>query len=306
MLPSILGTRPPAANVSSWPLLWRRFGLQGSGLLLGALFTLLAAAPASADLMLYPTRIVFDKNQRAAQLELINNGQETATYRISLMNRRMSETGEFSTVDRPLPGEQFADALLRYSPRQVVLAPGAGQTIRILLRKPANLPAGEYRSHLQFDLVPEASTNSLDAQLGSGEKLTTGKVGVQLKALIGVSIPVIVRHGETAANVTLAGLELLKPVAGQAATLALVLKRSGNRSVYGDLIATFTPKGGAEQEVGKAGGVAVYTPNPLRRAKLALKPPTGLVLARGTLRVTFRDRPEAGGKLLAEAAIELP
>jgi len=304
MLPSIFGTRPPAANVSCWPLQWRRFGLQGSGLLLGALFMLLAAAPASADLMLFPTRIVFDKNQRAAQLELINNGQESSTYRISLVNRRMSETGEFSAVDSPLPGEQFADALLRYSPRQVVLAPGRSQTIRILLRKPANLAPGEYRSHLLFDLVPETgATSSLDAQ---APKLGSGEVGVQLKALIGVSIPVIVRHGDTAANVTLAGLELHKPVAGQAATLAFVLQRNGNRSVYGDLGATFTPQGGAAQEVGKAGGVAVYTPNPLRRVKLALQPPAGLVLARGTLRVTFRERPEAGGKLLAEAAIELP
>ena len=289
MLPSIFSTRSPAARLS--------------GLLLGA-WLLLAALPASADLMLYPTRIVFDQNQRAAQLDLINNGQERATYRISLVNRRMSEIGEFSAVDSPLPGEQFAGELLRYSPRQVVLPPGGGQTIRILLRKPADLPPGEYRSHLQFDRVPEVSAASnLDTQ---DPKLAAGEVGVQLKALIGVSIPVIVRHGETAASVTLAGLELLKPVAGQAAALAFVLQRSGNRSVYGDLGATFTPQGGAAQEVGKAGGVAVYTPNPLRRVKLELKPPDGLVLARGTLRVTFRDRPEAGGKLLAEAVLELP
>lgn len=304
MLLSIFDARPAAADVSCLPMPWSRFGLQGFGLLLGALFMLLAVSPASADLMLYPTRIMFDKNQRAAQLELINNGQERATYRISVVNRRMSETGEFSAADSPRPGEQFADELVRYSPRQVVLAPGAGQTVRLSLRKPADLPAGEYRSHLQFDRVPEASgAGSLDAQ---GAKPAAGEVGVQLKALIGVSIPVIVRHGETAADVKLTGLELLKPVAGQPATLALVLQRSGNRSVYGDLGAIFTPQGGAAQEVGKAGGVAVYTPNALRRVKLALQPPPGLVLARGSLRVTFRERPDAGGKLLAEAAIELP
>ncbi len=304
MLPSIFGPRPPAADVSCFPTPSTRFGLQGWALLLGALFMLLVAAPASADLMLYPTRIVFDKNQRAAQLELINNGQQSATYRINVVNRRMSETGEFSAVDSPLPGEQFADELLRYSPRQVMLAPGASQTIRISLRKPAELPAGEYRSHLQFDRVPEASgTSSIDVP---GQKPAAGEVGVQLKALIGVSIPAIVRHGETAASVTLSGLELLKPAAGQAPLLAVVLQRSGNRSVYGDLAATFTPQGGATQQVGKAGGVAVYTPNPLRRVKLELQPPAGLVLARGTLRLTYRERPEAGDKLLAEAAIELP
>lgn len=303
MLSPFFSTRTPATGVSCLPMPWRRIGLQGCCLLLGALFMLLAARPASADLMLYPTRIVLEKNQRAAQLELINNGQETATYRISLVNRRMSETGEFSAVDSPAPGEQFASELVRYSPRQVVLAPGVGQTVRISLRKPADLPAGEYRSHLQFDRLPDAKgSTSIDSQ----DRPAGNEIGVRLTALIGATIPVIVRHGETAANVTLAGLELLKPAAGQAATLALVIQRSGNRSVYGDLGATFTPQGGEPQEIGKAGGVAVYTPNPLRRVKLELKPPSRLALTRGTLRVTFRDRPDAGGKLLAEAALELP
>lgn len=303
MQPSIFNTHSPAANVPRCLPPWHRFTLPGCGLLLGALLLLLAAFPASADLMLAPTRIVFDKNQRAAQLDLINNGTETATYRISVVNRRMGEDGGFTAVDKPLPGEQFADGMLRYSPRQVVLAPGAGQAVRILLRKPADLAAGEYRSHLMFERIPEAKgASSIETQ----GKVGPDEIGIQLTALIGASIPVIVRQGETAAKVTLAGLELLKPAAGQAATLALVLQRSGNRSVYGDLGATFTPQGGGAQEVGKADGVAVYTPNPLRRVKLELKPPAGLVLARGTLRLTFRDRPEAGGKLLAEAAIELP
>jgi hypothetical protein len=56
--------------------------------------------------------------------------------------------------------------------------------------------------------------------------------------------------------------------------------------------------------VGKAGGLAVYTPNALRRVKLELK--SDLALTHGTLRLTFRERAESGGKLLAEAAIELP
>ena len=301
MFASIFGSRFRAAGFSRHFVPADRMTPKW-GWLLFAVLSVLPLRPAWADLMVAPTRIVFDKNQRAAQLDLINSGAETATYRISIVNRRMSETGEFSAIDSPGPGEQFAGELLRYSPRQVVLAPGIGQTVRLSLRKPADLPAGEYRSHLIFEKVAAAKgATSLETQTAPA-----GEVSVQLTMLVGVSIPVIVRHGETTADVKLTGLELLKPVAGQPATLALVLQRSGNRSVYGDLGAIFTPQGGAAQEVGKAGGVAVYTPNPLRRVRLALQPPPGLVLARGTLRVTFRERPEAGGKLLAEAAIDLP
>ncbi|HWH82478.1 MAG TPA: molecular chaperone, partial [Burkholderiaceae bacterium] len=245
---------------------------------------------------------VFEKNQRAAQIDLNNNGTETTTYRITLVNRRMSESGEFSLIDSPRPGEQFADDLIRYSPRQVVLLPGASQTVRISLRKPADLPAGEYRSHLQFDRVPDSGGASSIA----GAALAAGEVGVQLKLLVGASIPIIVRHGETAASVTLSGLELLQPVGNRVALASVVLQRSGNRSVYGDLGASFTPREGTAQEVGKAAGLAVYSPNPLRRVRLELKPPAGQSLARGTLHLSFRERPEAGGKLIAEAAIELP
>jgi P pilus assembly chaperone PapD len=274
----------------------------GSRLVL-ILLMLLPQHHALADLMLHPTRIVFEKNQRAAQLELINNGTESATYRISLVNRRMSETGEFSAIDNAAPGEQFADDLLRYSPRQVTLAPGVGQTVRIMLRKPSDLASGEYRSHLQFDKLPEAKgATSIETMGSQADK----DIGVVLNALIGASIPVIVRHGETAAIVTLSHLELLKPAADQAQVLSLQLNRSGNRSVYGDLSVSFTPQGGAEQVIAKVGGVALYSPNLLRRAKLALQPPSGLALARGTLRVMYRERPDAGGKSLAEATIALP
>jgi hypothetical protein len=82
--------------------------------------------------------------------------------------------------------------------------------------------------------------------------------------------------------------------------------RLGNRSVYGDLRVTFTPAGRAAVEVGRAFGVAVYVPNPMRRARLQLDPPPGVGLADGVLHVSFRERPEAGGGLLAEARLALP
>jgi hypothetical protein len=69
---------------------------------------------------------------------------------------------------------------------------------------------------------------------------------------------------------------------------------------------TFTPAGGAEAVVARAGGMSVYTPNPMRRALLPVTPPAGATLAHGTLHVTYRERPDAGGKLLAEASLDLP
>jgi P pilus assembly chaperone PapD len=269
--------------------------------ILGATLLLMLPLAARADLMLYPTRLVFDKNQRAMQVDLINNGAEAATYRISLVNRRMSDTGELREIDTPLPGELFASELVQFSPRQVTLQPGTSQTVRVMIRKPADLAAGEYRSHLHFQRMPEArGAASVEARPGDQG------IGIVLTALVGASIPVIVRHDATSASVALSNLEL-QPGAGAAPpALVLQFERSGNRSVYGDLAISFTPRGRAEQVVGRASGVAVYSPNTLRRARLVLQPAPGTVLAHGTLRVSYRDRPEGGGALLAEGELPVP
>jgi hypothetical protein len=269
---------------------------------LSALLFLLPASHAGAELMLYPTRVVFAGNQRAAQLELINNGSQGATYRISLVNRRMSETGAFTEIETPLPGEQFADDLLRYSPRQVTLEPGAGQAVRIMVRKPANLPTGEYRSHLLFAQQPEARDGSSIEARGSAAE---NEIAIKLTTLVGISIPVIVRHGNTDASVSLTQLDLQQPSAG-APTLGLQMERSGSQSVYGDLTVSLIPARGAEQVIARANGVAVYTPNLVRRARIALQWPNGQRLADGTLRVSYREQAEDGGELLAEAVLELP
>lgn len=266
------------------------------------LLSLLAGA-AHADLMLYPTRVVLEGQDRAAQVELINNGKEAATYRISLVNRRMTETGEIVPVDTPLPDERFADSMLRYSPRQVRLEPGEAQTIRLMTDPPAKLAQGEYRSHLQIDRLPLPSgQSSIETATLTKEKA----IGVQLRALIGASIPVIVREGNPAASVAIAGLALRQHEALGLPVLSMELQRSGSRSVYGDITVTFLPDKGQPQEVGRAGGVAVYTPNALRRASLILEPPAQGTLANGKLQVTYTQRPENGGKVLAQGTLDIP
>jgi P pilus assembly chaperone PapD len=261
------------------------------------------ALPARAQLMLHPTRIVFEKNQRAAQIELINNGSQPATYRISLVNRRMTDGGQFEAADTAGPGERFAADMLRFSPRQITLEPGTAQTVRVMLRKPAELAEGEYRSHLQFEKLPDVEGNASIENQGKGAE---GKgIGVVLNALVGASVPVIVRHGSTGATVSLARLALQQDEA-QHQLLALQFEREGSSSVYGDLNVTFTPRGGKPQTLAQVGGIAVYTPNRVRQAALPLALPAGMALVHGTLEVSYRERPEAGGKLLAQARLDLP
>lgn len=272
--------------------------------LAASLLLLLCSPAAWADLVLFPTRVVFEGRQGAAQIELMNQGKSPETYRLNMVNRRMGENGEFIAIETPGPGEQFADALVRFSPRQVTIAPGGSQVVRLQLRKPADLAPGEYRSHLQIDRVAEASgSSSVESVAQRGAK----EMGVVIQALVGASIPVIVRHGELQATVGLSELSLIPPsAANPGGMLALKMSREGNRSVYGDLLVTLTTAAGVTLEVAKAGGVAVYAPNAVRRARLPLQLPAGTPMPGGTLKLTYRERPEAGGKLLAESSLTLP
>ncbi|MDQ1833051.1 fimbrial biogenesis chaperone [Massilia scottii] len=263
---------------------------------------LMAALPvqALAGLMLNPTRVVFTKNQRAAQVELINSDSTPATYRISLVNRRMTENGEFTGADTAGPDDRFAATMLSFSPRQVTLLPGTAQVVRVMLRKPATLAAGEYRSHLHFEkLADTGGASSVETQAANAQQ-----IGVVLNTLIGASIPVIVRHQTEGASVTLSALDVQRGATG--AQLSFQIGRSGDSSVYGDVSATFVPQGGSEHVLAKAAGVAIYPPNPMRKASLNLTMPPGVTLARGTLHLRFRERAEAGGAVLAEAALALP
>lgn len=266
-----------------------------------ACLLLAPCSPAFADLMLHPTRIVFDKNARAAQVQLINNGSKPASYRISVVNRRMLESGQIAPADTAVEGERFADGMLHYSPRQVTLQPGTAQTVRIMLRKPAGLADGEYRSHLLFDKLPDVEGSASIENRGTAD----GQVGVVIQTLVGAAMPVIVRHGNLSANVSLDGLSLQKDAAGFP-KLALRLQREGDSSVYGDLSVTFTPRGGKPQGLAQVSGIAVFTPNRVRQVTLPLQVPAGVALAGGVIEAVYRDRPEAGGRPLAQASFALP
>jgi hypothetical protein len=214
----------------------------------------------------------------------------------------MSLDGALQGISSPEPGAPSSEPLVRYSPRQVELAPGESQTVRLMVRKPGDLPPGEYRSHLVLRAVP-AVGSSPAAPAASG----SGSVGFRLIPVYGVSIPVIVRHGETAASLALDRLELVPPASGEAASLGLVLAREGTRSVYGDVVVEWRPRRGSPREIGRLRKLAVYTPNGEREVTVPLRDDPA-TLAGGSVEVRFENGEEGGqaGEVLARATMAVP
>jgi P pilus assembly chaperone PapD len=265
-----------------------------------------SAAPTgggAGDLLVAPTRVVLEGRVRTAEIALVNKGTGSAVYRVSLVHMRMDENGGMKEIETPGPGEKFADDLVRYAPREVTLEPGGAQTVRIQARIPADLAPGEYRSHLLFRAVPPAVAPSEE----------TKEMKIELRPIYGVSIPLIVRHGDVVGTATLAALAVLpaKPATAEVPTAAppmlhVRIDRSGTASVFGNFIVTFTPNaGGKPVGVGIVNGVAVYTPNTSRAIDIALNAPPGTVLQHGTLSVRF-SKTESAADTLAEGVLTLP
>lgn len=253
--------------------------------------TMTGTALAGASVDLDPKRIVFEGRTRSAEITLFNSGDAPGTYRILLKDVRMRPDGSFEEVavkDALNPARD----LVRYAPRQVTIAPGESQTVRVAVRKPAGLAPGEYRSHLLFTALPE--TEAAPASGPQGRAAPSEGVATNLKVNLGLSIPVIAREGELAAEASLVGPRL-EPGPGGRSRLAVDLRRRGTTSLFGDV--EVTRENGTV--LGAVRNLAVYTNLDVRHVTLDLTEPPGA----GPLLVRFRESRDKGGRVLAETRL---
>jgi hypothetical protein len=251
------------------------------------------------DLLITPRRLVFEGSKRSIDLSLANSGQDTATYAISLVQIRMKEDGSFETITEPDPGQRFADPYIRFFPRSVSLGPNEAQVVKVQLTKTNELTDGEYRSHFYFRAVPKPTA------LGEeDEVIDSSSISVKLTPIFGITIPVIIRKGESTVKITLSELAY-HTVNDTIPQLSMTFNRSGNMSVYGDLTVEHISPQGKITKVGIANGIAVYTPNKARHILLSLNKLPGVDYKTGTLRVIYSASSDVKPVRYAEAELAL-
>ncbi len=265
----------------------------------GILFLFSGNLVAQGNLLITPRRVVFEGSKRSMDLNLANTGQDTATYAISLVQIRMKDDGGFETITEPDPGQHFADKYIRFFPRSVTLGPAEAQVVKVQLIKTNELDAGEYRSHFYFRAIP------MQKPLGEEDKVKdTTTISVRLTPIFGITIPVIIRVGESTTKVTLSDLAF-QTVNDTIPNLSMTFNRSGNMSVYGDLTVDYISPEGKITRAGMANGLAVYTPNTIRRFQFNLNKVPGVNFRTGTLRVIYSAPSDVKPVRYAEAELKL-
>lgn len=255
-----------------------------------AVLTVLPPIPAMAanDLLVAPTRLTFEGRTRSTEVILKNIGPRAATYRISLVARRMSPDGDIVEVDTPNAGEALAEKMVRFAPRRVRLEPNQPQSIRVAIRKPADLADGEYRIHMMFRAIPDP-----DALAPPTETPTEG-LAIRLTPIYGVTIPLIVRHGELDSSARIVALERAEE--GPRQGLRVRLEQLGSRSVYGELV---VDRPGMDEPLARARGIALYPEVTTRDLFIDLSPDfAGSV--EGPVRIRYYDESDGGRVLLDE------
>jgi hypothetical protein len=210
----------------------------------------------------------------------------------------MKEDGKFEKINQPDSGQLFADKHLRFFPRTVTLAPNEAQTVKVQVVRYNDLSPGEYRSHLYFRASP--------VQKPLGEEIVADKdsvLSVRLTPIFGISVPVIIRKGESTATVSITQAAWMLQN-DNTPGLSITFARSGNMSVYGDIeVNHISPKGKTTQ-VGIIKGLALYTPNTTRHFQMALDNNQTIDYHSGKLILLYSDQ-SSRAKILAEKEVIL-
>jgi P pilus assembly chaperone PapD len=261
-----------------------------------ACFVAASAAPVAAqgDLLVAPTRVIINGGG-SAEVILSNIGSEPATYRIVLELRRMNAEGDLVDVPEAEANamEKAALEMVRYAPRRILLAPGQPQAVRITARPAAELPDGEYRVHMVFRSIPAAVSPEEAERVRAA-----GQFQIRLQPVYGISIPVFIRKGRLEAGAAIGAVTLERQGAG--GSLAILLNRTGNRSVYGEVVA----RDARGQQIAMVRGVALYPEVTQVKVDLGLTP-EALARAHGPVQIEYRELPENGGKTIAKTTATL-
>ena len=269
-------------------------------ILLLSYFGLAFVASGQGDLLVTPTRIVFEDNERSKKLILINTGKDTATYVISWVHYFADENGKFHRTETPQHGQYFANEFIRFFPRKFTLPPNEPQTLRMQLRRSAAMPDGEYISHLYFRAENKNQYNK-DAQLlASGNDGANPEFKIELIPIYGITIPVIVQHGEVNATTTIQELKL-NP---DNRTLNFVIQREGNISVNGNLKVFHHHPDGEVTLLKEMNSATVFAPNKFRRFSLRLGAPE-IDLRQGYIELKYISRKPGEDVVYAYRTFEL-
>lgn len=256
------------------------------------------ALPVYADMLISPTRVLLDDNNRSTTLILRNPSDGPRSYRLRWEEKRADSKGGYVAIgnDEAWPS---ASGMIRHSPRQITVGPQENQTVRFNWRPPANLPAGEYRSHLLLEVIPDIS----EPTATFAPKTSEDGIGIQVFMQMSFSIPVVVRHKIGVPQVALNQVKAVPTQQTKHMGLELTFERSGEASSYGRVVVEMQRNQNSPvEQIGLQSELTIYHELDQRVVNIPLRDTR--IPAGAWVRVAYEGQKEYQGILFAEKVFQ--
>ncbi len=249
-------------------------------------------------LFVSPHRVDFGPDARVETLNVANKSEVTRRYDLQIIDQVMQEDGTTARLD-DFP--YSAKDMLRFVPKRFTLEPGERQTVRVMVRRPAGLPDGDYHSHLLFREVP------LRAQERPAVATGTQRGAVfEIKALYGVAVPIVVQNGRVQSEMSIASAARGKDENGRD-VLTVRFNRSGNAEASALLSGVHRKGDGADVPVITEQWVRIYREVDRITRNIVLRPPEGHRLSGGSIVLTLvKDPRTPQAEIIGTHEIPLP
>ncbi len=256
------------------------------------LFVFCVQTPVRADILITPTRVVFDDKQRFADVTLANVTDQVKSYEIEWQLYKMEEgTGVYHNVE--IAPEYDLTKLLSFAPRRVSLPPKGTQKIKLRFSRPSDMPDGDYHVHLKFRSFKITDPSVLSSQ--------DDAISAQVSINLSFTIPIVVRIGEPKVSASIGQISLDRDQNGRV-TMQVPVERdlALSYALLGYMRAYFDD-GNGEKLVGEISNANVFPEVSRRDFKVVL---TQEITA-GKLRIEIGDYDYASGVVHAERVFDL-
>jgi|GEM_PF-6519506 len=234
-----------------------------------------------------PKKVILTDSQPYGSVKFFNTSDTKFEFRISMVNMTVNDDGSYNMVqDNAEKLDYFADDMLIFSPRSIILEPRESQLIRMQFRSPNDISDGEYRSHLSIRQIRAITEDKVSDE--NGDSVSTS---VSIMPLFGVTIPVIIRKGDTYAKVQITEVSITIPTVDKKKNLLTFNAiREGNQSISGSVLISKRPHSFRQEDiVAQIHNVNVLYPSKLRTVVVNI-PDSVLENFKGLVYISYYNR----------------
>lgn len=241
-----------------------------------------------ADLLITPTRVVFNEGERIEEVILVNSSNEDRSYALSWSHLIQKAGGDYRQLSEAERGTFLsASEYIRFTPRRLTLEPGQNQRIKLMLRPTSDIKGKELRSHLKFTVIPNEVLEEPEPE----QQVTEG-ISMKLNLFLNYTIPIIIKGHSKTPDISINNIQVQNALSSDnIADIAFSLNKTQPYSFFGDMTAYFKSDNSSEfVPVGYLNNLSMFHES--ERMNIIISWTEQVPLQNGELKIIYKGKSE--------------